>query len=551
MELHFEQAVPSGIVTMVEAFFSSMRLQEILDEMLPYDEEQCKLTPGQRLTALMLCVFGGREALYRVEKFYQGHNLERLFGPGVLAKDFNDDALGRALDKLSAADPKRVFSTLAFHALTVQEIPWEAVHADTTSVSLYGEYEGYDAPQFLKLLQGYSKDGHPELKQLMIGLATTRDGIPLFAEVMDGNTSDKVWNLRLVRELSRHLPAERLRQMLYVADSALVTKTNLAALAEQGYRFVSRLPATFREADEVRDAAFAADAWSDVGALSPEKNAAHYKLWETSRSIDGRDYRLVVVHSTSLDRRKQKQLDALIGKEAKAFEKAAADAATVRYNCREDAETAFRRFVQPDYWQLDHTVEEVEERRYGHRGRPRKNEQPTVERYFRLVITPARRKEDAIALLRARLSAFVLISNDPRRTTLEFLREYKEQMSVEQGFRFIKEPRHIAPVFLKRPDRIEAFAYVQAIALLVYTLIQKKIRDALATAKRPLQVSWRGEMRTPTAQIVLDMMERIQTITARIDSKRYKVYTTLSDEQRYILELLGLDPLIFASPAPT
>lgn len=51
---------------------------------------------------------------------------------------------------------------------------------------------------------------------------------------------------------------------------------------------------------------------------------------------------------------------------------------------------------------------------------------------------------------------------------------YKEQMSVAQGFRFIKEPRHIGPVFLKRPDRIDAFAYAQTIALLVYTLIQKK-----------------------------------------------------------------------------
>ncbi|EQD60840.1 transposase, partial [mine drainage metagenome] len=81
-------------------------------------------------------MFGGREALYRVEQFYAGHDLERLFGPGISAHDFNDDALGRALDKLSAAGPKRVFSTLAFHALTVQEIPWDAVHGDTTSVSL-------------------------------------------------------------------------------------------------------------------------------------------------------------------------------------------------------------------------------------------------------------------------------------------------------------------------------------------------------------------------------------------------------------------------------
>ena len=82
-------------------------------------------------------------------------------------------------------------------------------------------------------------------------------------------------------------------------------------------------------------------------------------------------------------------------------------------------------------------------------------------------------------------------------------------------------------------------------------MIQKKIRDALAGTKRPLQVSWRGEMRNPTAQIVLDMMERIQTITARIGPKRHKLYTTLSDEQRYILELLGLNPMIFSPPTPT
>ena len=34
----------------------------------------------------------------------------------------------------------------------------------------------------------------------------------------------------------------------------------------------------------------------------------------------------------------------------------------------------------------------------------------------------------------------------------------------------------------------------------------------------------------------------IQTVTAHIGPKRYKICTTLSDEQRYILELLGLNP---------
>lgn len=35
---------------------------------------------------------------------------------------------------------------------------------------------------------------------------------------------------------------------------------------------------------------------------------------------------------------------------------------------------------------------------------------------------------------------------------------------MEQRFLFIKEPRHLEPVLLKRRGRIEAFAYGQAIA---------------------------------------------------------------------------------------
>ena len=548
MELQVERAVPSGVITMVGAFCAAMGLQGILDAMVPFDGEQCKLTPGQRLMALLLCVFGGRQALYQVENFYVGHQLELLFGSGVEASDFNDDALGRALDKLAAADPRRVFSTLAFHALSVQGMPWQAVHADTTSVSLYGEYEGFEGKEFLRLVPGYSKDGHPELKQLMIGLATTRDGVPLYAEVLDGNTSDKAWNLNLVRELGRHLPAGRLRQMLYVADSALVTKANLEAVAEQGYHFVSRLPATFGEADRVRAEAFAQDNWTDAGTLSAAKGAARYKLWQTRRRIGGRDYRLIVVHSTSLDRRKQQQLDKAIAEQRTALERSAQDELGRRYNCRQDAQVTFEHWPQPKYWQLGHRIEEVEEKRYAHPGRPRKDAQPTVARYWRLVVNVDGPRQDAVSAERARLSAFVLISNDRSRTAQDLFRQYKEQVSVEQGFRFIKEPRHIAPVFLHRPDRIEAFAYVQALALLIYTLIQKKIRDALATAPRPLLVSWRGELRTPTANVVLAVMESIQTVTLRLGTRRFRSYTALSAEQRYILELLGLDPAILSAP---
>ena len=92
---------------------------------------------------------------------------------------------------------------------------------------------------------------------------------------------------------------------------------------------------------------------------------------------------------------------------------------------------------------------------------------------------------------------------------------------------------------------------MQAIALLIFTLMQKRIRDSLAKAERPLQVSWRDDMPNPPAQIILDIRELIEAITASIGLKCYKTYTRLSDDQRYILEPLSLDPMISSVPSPT
>ena len=41
---------------------------------------------------------------------------------------------------------------------------------------------------------GYSKDKHPELKQIMTGVVTDRDNLPLFAPAFNGNTADCSFN---------------------------------------------------------------------------------------------------------------------------------------------------------------------------------------------------------------------------------------------------------------------------------------------------------------------------------------------------------------------
>jgi len=40
-------------------------------------------------------------------------------------------------------------------------------------------------------MRGYSRDGRPDCKQVVVALAITPDGFPLAYEVMNGNTSDK------------------------------------------------------------------------------------------------------------------------------------------------------------------------------------------------------------------------------------------------------------------------------------------------------------------------------------------------------------------------
>jgi len=58
----------------------------------------------------------------------------------VQASDLNDDALARVLDVLAAIKPEAVFSHLALKAVMLDDIPVSTLHADSTSLSVYGNY---------------------------------------------------------------------------------------------------------------------------------------------------------------------------------------------------------------------------------------------------------------------------------------------------------------------------------------------------------------------------------------------------------------------------
>ena len=78
---------------------------------------------------------------------------------------------------------------------------------------------------------------------------------------------------------------------------------------------------------------------------------------------------------------------------------------------------------------------------------------------------------------------FILATNvldEAELTAEEMLSKYKDQQSVERGFRFFKDPYFLTDsVFLKSPQRIEALGLIMGLCLLVYTLGQRQLRQTL------------------------------------------------------------------------
>jgi hypothetical protein len=65
---------------------------------------------------------------------------------------------------------------------------------NTTSLSVQGAYKNATSEESPLCIDfGHSKEQRPDLKQIMFGLDIV-EGIPLFAEVMAGHTSDVKWN---------------------------------------------------------------------------------------------------------------------------------------------------------------------------------------------------------------------------------------------------------------------------------------------------------------------------------------------------------------------
>jgi transposase len=197
--------------------------------------------------------------------------------------------------------------------------------------------------------------------------------------------------------------------------------------------------------------------------------------------------RFVVVHSRQLAQQQAQTYASAQGKEAEAVADHGTRVQAQWFACLPDAEAALavyegreqgRRGRRPRPWRShavrDRIVAETRRTRRARRGRPAKTDPPPTEAGYRLQV-----EVEALGNAEADHGWTVLATTVDAEvwTDVEILQAYQDQnTTVEPGFRWIKNPAAIAPVWLEKPERIAALAMLTVLGLLVYSVIQRPVR---------------------------------------------------------------------------
>jgi hypothetical protein len=132
----------------------------------------------------------------------------------------------------------------------------------------------------------------------------------------------------------------------------------------------------------------------------------------------------------------------------------------------------------------------------------------------------------------------------------EILQAYQEQhTTVEPGFRWLKNPAAISPVWLEKPKRIAALAMLTVLGLLVYSVIQRQVRLYLRTHDQQVPGN-KGTTVTPTAAVVLTLFAQVALVQFWIGKHEVVQIAGVQPHHLLICDALGLDHSWYTAPLP-
>src|SRR5882672_1368430 len=242
MAIAVQQTHPVAHLPLVLGVLRRLEVATVIDRLIPPHPAH-GLSCGRGVEALVLAILDGHHALYKVGRRLEERGMVALLQPGLTRAALNDYRLGHILDALFAANLNKVFGAVALHALEVYAIPTPWLQQDTTTITLYGAYEDEPkSPEAPRPAYGHSKDGHDDLKQVLLSLGVSSEGgLPLQLGVCDGNTSDSTETPVAIEEcLALGLDGAR----GLVAESKAYCKRPLGLCLEKRVGLIALVPRT-------------------------------------------------------------------------------------------------------------------------------------------------------------------------------------------------------------------------------------------------------------------------------------------------------------------
>jgi transposase len=424
------------------------------------------------LTANIIC---DNRPLYKVQEWLCQYS-DGLGVDPANASLFNDDRLARDLSALFRSDRHTLMTEVSCKAISVHKLLTDEIHNDSTSVTFIGKYDSPD-PEAVKLKHGHNKDFRPDCKQVVFGLNITADGhVPLSYKLFDGNTSDDVTHIPNWNGLRALLEKE---DFIYVADCKLCSQANLTHISANGGYFITVVPKDRKEVKGfVKHLEENEVTWKDAFCIESSRKKAElnlYRTYEGERTKEG--FRIIFVHSSSKQKDDETRRQKKIGKAIEKLEELSPKLNAYHLKTKKEIKTAVDNICKDVKGFID--VKVLTDRRQvrvkASPGRP----SPTQSIYnYKWEFTHRiqwQLNEQALARASNTDGIFPLITNTALEAS-EVLKKYKSQPFLEKRMYTQKTVLEVAPVFLKKEHRIEAMLFLYFVALMIVSLIERKIR---------------------------------------------------------------------------
>lgn len=519
---------------------------------------------GRALGVLVRSILVEREPIYRQQE------VVNTFAPACFGLSpatqghVGDDVIGRALDRLFDADRASLLTAIVVAAGVEFGLSLGELHNDSTSVHFCGQYTRADGRRVRGkrapvITYGHSKDHRPDLKQLLFILTTTGDGgVPVQFRCEAGNTNDDRTHIETWDALCGVAGGPG---FLYVADSKLCSRDALDHIDRRRGRFVCVMPRARKEDKRFRRWLQTHEpAWELVrDRPNPRRRGGPRDRWWTFResipSAEG--WPIVWVRSALSALRQEQARRERIAVAEEALEEMRVKLAAPRGRRHARAAIATRidallkKHHVARYLKVKLRVVQEETFKQEHAGRPGANTR-YVRKTRRHWVPEWHTDEAAIAYDKKSDGMYPLLTNDRELTNAQVLDAHKRQPTIEKRFEQVKSVFEIAPVLLKKEDRVEALFFVYFLAMLVQALIERELRRGMENAAiedLPLYPEERANRR-PTAEQLFRLFSLAQRQVLLVDDEPAHVFPPqLTPLQHQVLDLLGVPATVYTSQA--